>query len=70
MTCDFKKEQTFLGLSDKQIARLLGVGDRTVRGWKKGRNAVPGSVMRLLLLLREMVPKVRAATIERFMEMK
>lgn len=67
----FRSEQESYGLGDKDCARLVGVrGDRTVRGWKQGRNAVPGSVVRLLYLLRVMDPKSRAAMVKKLMEMK
>lgn len=64
-----KSEQSFYRLGDKDFARLVGVGgDRTVRGWKQGRNAVPGPVVHLLAVLRDMPAAMRERTVARFLE--
>lgn len=63
-----RSEQTLYGLSDKDFAKLVGVGGgRTVRGWKQGRNPVPGPVVHLLWMLRQATPILRDTAIKKFM---
>lgn len=40
-----------LGLTQVAFARLIGAGDRSVRGWVAGSRAVPETVAILLRLL-------------------
>lgn len=66
---EIRAERINYGLSSRQFARLIGTSDRTVRGWEQGRNAVPGPVVHLLAVLRDMPIATRQRTIEKLMGM-
>jgi len=60
---EFRSTLARLGLTQSGAARLLGVGDRTVRGWAEppdspGNRSIPESAIRLLGLI-EHVPGVQ-----------
>ena len=52
----FKQVRTALGLSQAQLAKLLGVWPNTVAVWERGEKPIPGPVelaMKLLLEKKE-----------------
>ena len=52
----FKQVRTALGLTQAQLAKLLGVWPNTVAVWERGEKPIPGPVdlaMRLLLEEKE-----------------
>jgi transcriptional regulator with XRE-family HTH domain len=48
MTRDIRATRDRLGLKTSELARLVGVGERTALRWVKGERAVPEPVWRLL----------------------
>ncbi len=48
MTRDIRTTRDRLGLKTSELARLVGVGERTALRWVKGERAVPEPVWRLL----------------------
>ena len=60
---EFRSSLARLGLTQSGVARMIGVGDRTVRGWAEppdspGNRTIPETAIRLLDLI-EHVPGVR-----------
>ena len=52
----FRTRRKALGMTQKQIAPLLGVVTRTVRLWEAGERAVPRYAV-IILDLREQLPE-------------
>lgn len=48
MSRDIRATRDRLGLKTSELARLVGVGERTALRWVKGERAVPEPVWRLL----------------------
>jgi DNA-binding transcriptional regulator YiaG len=49
---EFAAIEAALGITDGALARALGCsGDRTVRRWRNGERAIPGTVATLMRLL-------------------
>jgi transcriptional regulator with XRE-family HTH domain len=49
----FKQIRLALGLTQKQLATLLGVWENTVAHWDRGDNPIPGPVELAMKLLLE-----------------